>query len=462
MNNLWILTEERPKLSVIDTILKQYAQDFGQVYSGSKESLKITPIVQQGRFTFQYVVEGAQISNIKAVFIEIVSGHSSFVDYMVVCQKHRPAELAPNNVLMAIEETTTSDDESRNTGVSQRISKFVYLKRFYKDVKMYMLYNEELEARPDKKPSDTSIFGTNILLSLGVTILGKDISKWFAPFQSLDEMIAFKSNMRKPPKGNIPVTITKFADKIEVSGRLAKPADAGNIGHDPGIGTLSMIGAGLRQLGWTGNIVITCHGVSQAYVTNNPTNKFLFNCRLLGMTLDGLTMPAIVLPDHYWHYERKSEKVASIFLHLTGLYSGIKGIYENHAGCERSYFKTKTGALLALPKKDQNGNNLLLPDVVLCENTAQEIYNIEGKKLTTLQNGIEEVETYDAIENEYIKKHYPGYRIQRWVCVFGGSYQGIPHEKVLLYLNERGEVYINKAAPASIKAAFTRIGINSQ
>ncbi len=34
-------------------------------------------------------------------------------------------------------------------------------------------YNDELEARESKKPSDTSVFGTNILLTLGVTIVGK-------------------------------------------------------------------------------------------------------------------------------------------------------------------------------------------------------------------------------------------------------------------------------------------------
>jgi hypothetical protein len=35
--------------------------------------------------------------------------------------------------------------------------------RTIKNVKLYMLYNEELEAREEKKPSDTSVFGTNIL-----------------------------------------------------------------------------------------------------------------------------------------------------------------------------------------------------------------------------------------------------------------------------------------------------------
>jgi hypothetical protein len=79
-----------------------------------------------------------------------------------------------------------------------------------------MLYNEELEAREEKKPSDTSVFGTNILLTLGVTIVGKDISRWFRPFRSLDELIRFKAGMRKPPAGNVPITITKY-DNPEIT-----------------------------------------------------------------------------------------------------------------------------------------------------------------------------------------------------------------------------------------------------
>ena len=109
---------------------------------------------------------------------------------------------------MGIEETKTSDEESRNTGVYQRGSKFVYINAYYKNIKLYMLYNEELGGREDKRPSDTSIFGTNILLTLGVNIVGKDTSRWFYRFNGLDELINFKNNMRQPPANNVPIIIT--------------------------------------------------------------------------------------------------------------------------------------------------------------------------------------------------------------------------------------------------------------
>ena len=363
--------------------------------------------------------------------------------------------------IMAIEETKTSDDESRNTGVYQRGSKFVYITPYYDKVKLYMLYNEELEAREEKKPSDTSIFGTNILLTLGVTIVGKDTSKWFKPFESLDELIRFKASMRKPPAGNVPIEISKFPDRIEISGRLSKPADAGNIGHDPNIGALSMISKCIRTLGWNKDIVITMHGVTQAYVNKTKgKNKFLYICNILGLKLEGIVMPkSVSLPELYWHYEMSSEKMTSILLHIFGMYNGMYGVYENHAGCERGYFRTKSGKLITLPKKDKQGINLYLPDVVLYDEHSNFILLVEGKKLSTLSNGIEEIQYYDSIENEYIKPAYKGVNILRCVSIFGGNESGYLHKDVLIYMNLSGKIFINPNAPESVKSMFRTVGV---
>ncbi len=419
------------------------------------------PIVKEGKFTFEYLVEGTNISNISAVYIEIVSGNSSFVDYMLIRQENKPADHSLDNVLMAVEETKTSDAESRNTGIYQRASKFVYIDQYCPTAKKYMLYNEEMIPDTDREPTDTNKFGTNMLLTLGVTFIGKTM-RGFSAFSSVDEMIALKRKMRLPNSTNVPILISKIdTDTITISGRLEKPKGKGNIGHDPNIGALSCIGYTLRKLGWTKKLIVTRHGVSQAYVDKTQgKNKCLFLFGTMDMRLDGIQMPGKTeMPEFYWNYSCTSEKVASIFLHLTCQYSGIHGIYENHAGCERGYFRTANGKLLALPKKDRRGDNLLLPDVVLCDDNKQEIYNVEGKLLATMQKGIEEIETYDSIELEYIYPHYCGYKIQRWVSIFGGGLHYVPHEKVLIYVNQYGEVYINKAAPTNIKAAFNKIGI---
>lgn len=454
MDNLWILTEERPKISVIRSILELYSQEFSAKLIVS--NLKIKPILENQKFKFMYTVEGANIEGIHEIHIKTVSGESSFIDFLVFKQSDEPLPSNDNNLIFAIEETKTSDLESRNTGVSQRSSKFVYVDIFYKNIKKFMLYNEELEDRDDKKPSDTSIFGTNMLLTIGVKILGKDTSEWYKPFESLDELIDFKSRMRKPPAGNVPIEITKFKDRIEVSGRLAKPADAGNIGHDPSIGGLSIIAKCIRHLGWTKDIVITRHGVTQTYIDKTAgKSKFLYICKLLDLKMADLTLPSqINYPTSYWHYEQSSEKITSIFLHVLAEYNGLRGIYENHAGCERGYFKSRNNHLITLPKKDKNGVNLYLPDLIIHSEEHKNILVIEGKKHSTLEAGVQEIENYDSIEAEYILPHYPDYEIQRWVTLFGGTGVKVPHDKVLLLVNNDGDIILNPNAPSHIASLF--------
>ena len=151
-----------------------------------------------------------------------------------------------------------------------------------------------------------------------------------------------------------------------------------------------------------------------------------------------------------------SEKIASILLHVTGEYYGLRGIYQNHAGCERGYFKTKSNELIALPKKDRNGVNLFLPDLILYDQSSNAIILVEGKKLSTLQYGIEEIENYDSIEQEFIIPNYPDCTILRCISIFGGNLEELPHNKVILYLNENGKIIINPDAPDCIKELFSQ------
>jgi len=456
MDNIWILTEERPKESVVKTILELLQSDFNITLN--IENVVINPIIEESIFKFTYIVEGVRSANFENIYLKLVSGNSSFIDYLVCKQEHEPEDGDCSNILMAVEETKTSDKESRNTGVSQRATKFIYAKKYCPHAKLYMLYNDELENDEDKKPSDTNIFGTNILLTLGVKIVGKSNLAWFTPFSSIDEVIAFKNEMRDPPDGNVPVKITKNDNVIYISGRLSKPKDAGNIGHDPNIGTLSMISGVLRALGWTRRIVITRHGTTQQYVSRNKTNKFLYVCKLLNLEMDGL---AITYPDtyreKYWHYEKSSEKVASILLHIMCSNVGIRYIYENHAGCERGYFKNVNGNLITLPKKDTHGENLLIPDVILSDTTNRNIYLIEGKKLTTLQVGLAEIEDYDSIEDEYIKVEYPNFNYYRYLSIFGGHCTFLPDRKIMLYLNSDGLIILNRDLPQIFLNHFLQI-----
>ena len=207
--NLWILTEERPKKEVLKTIFEYFAKDHQCGFFG--DTLRIIPILnEKHEFAFIYEVIGFTCAKVNRVFIKTISGYSSFVDFLIFYQDAMPVQT--DTPIYAIEETKTDDKESRNTGVFQRCTKFVFVKHYYPSVKMIMLYALQVEQK--KEPTQTYIFGTRLLLTFGVEILGKILNpNVFKPFTSINDIIAFKQNMRKAPKGNVPIIIFKENDK---------------------------------------------------------------------------------------------------------------------------------------------------------------------------------------------------------------------------------------------------------
>lgn len=456
--NLWILTEERPKVVVLQTIFKYFAKDQQCGFFG--DCLRIIPILNPNKtFAFTYEVVGFKCAKVDHVFIKTVSGNSSFTDFLVFYQESQP--VVSDTPLYAIEETKTDDKESRNTGVYQRCSKFVFIQNFYPKTKLIMLY--ALQVSQKVKPTETYVFGTRMLLTLGVEILGKVLDpKVFQPFTSIDELIRAKASMRKAPAGNVPISIVKVNDNlIQVSGRLYK---SGGLSHDPNIGALSIICAVLRQLGWKGSIVIVMHGLQQTHI--GSTNKFIQIANVLDIKLEGLTIPHASLPKDYWHYETQGEKLGTIFIHIC-VENFTKGysIFENHAGCEKGYFVTRTGDCIALEKySDRNAYKagdkdaiVFIPDLVLLDVDETEAITIEGKKYINKQKGIEELNNYDSFDNMYLKKYYPEYRIVRTVVLYGSKNERICEVEVGFLLNERGKLVLGIRAPKLFTKAIKNL-----
>ena len=87
--NLWILTEERPKDSVLTSILRKFCQDHKIGFFANK--LRILPVLEcDGRFSFTYSVIGFDCTIIDQIFIKTVSGNSSFTDFLIFYQNHKP------------------------------------------------------------------------------------------------------------------------------------------------------------------------------------------------------------------------------------------------------------------------------------------------------------------------------------------------------------------------------------
>lgn len=477
MFDIYLLTEECPKKSSICLIINQLLKDFFNVqmkFNIPVESCTIEPnyfnnfenkkvLLRNYSFRTPYLSH----IGIKRVYIIGVSGYSSFCDYMVFVKEIKDNEILsrfPNQndePLMIIEETKTSDKESRNTGVYQRAIKFTYAQHFYPKSKLYMLYNNDYNPDHDN-PSDTNVFGTNVLLTLGVSIIGKETyMHYYNKFNSVQELINAKNQMILPRNGQ-PIRID-YSDNscIKISCRLIKND---KIAHDPNIGTVSCIAAGLRKLGYSGNIVITNHQLNQNILNSSHGNKLLFICSILKMSLDGLSMPTINIPASYWHDENESEKIASIYLQILSDKYGLKTVYQNHAGCERSYFISKNNEAITVPKKIE-GIKISIPDlVILCPNENNFYYYtlIEGKKLSTLYNGLNEVDEYSIFENLFLKDKnlgFPDFPIYRALTIFGGELDELPDDRVLLYINKYGKIFTNPNAPFPWNVIFQKEGL---
>ena len=135
---------------------------------------------------------------------------------------------------------------------------------------------------------------------------------------------------------------------------------------------MSLISKSIRILGWTGEIEIIRHNIRQSNLGSD--NKFVIISRLLDIKMQGLTLPYPDIPTSYWYYENSSEKLCTIFLRLLlENVSSVECIYEQHAGCERGYFKRSNGNFVALPKRDSNNQMLRIPDLIICDHNNREI-----------------------------------------------------------------------------------------
>ena len=452
---LWILTEERPKKEVVSQILKKFSEEQG--VPASFDSLRIIPILDESsNFTSEYKILGVKSPTIENIYLSIISGSSSFVDYLVYFQDSKPDP--KERPLYAIEETKTDDSESRNTGVFQRATKFVYLEVFHPGVDKTMLYNLQIDQKAE--PTQTNIFGTRCFRTLGVQFMGKtDNAASLSGWSSIHELIEFKDQMRKPPAGNVPILIKQVnKDLISISGRLVK---SGGLSHDPNIGALSLIAATLRNLGWTKRIQIIEHGLTKQMV--RPKNKFVQIANHLKIELDGINLPSAYLPGEYWEYETTGEKLGSIFIHLVvEEFSEGFSIYENHAGCERGYFYTADRKPLAVGKRLSNEDGVMLknaekiaiPDLVIFDTKRSEMINIEGERSVNVEAGIKQITNFSNMEKTYIKHYYPKCKVIRTVVLYGGLDKTIDSDEVGFLLNSTGKMVLGKNAPQIFEDAI--------
>jgi hypothetical protein len=259
--------------------------------------------------------------------------------------------------------------------------------------------------------------------------------------------------MRKPPKGNVPITIQKKGSKLELTGRLIKN---GSLSHDPNIGALTLISATSRKLGWENEIIVRLHGLDQSQV--KPNNKFVRLANLLKLELEGIVMPSSTIANNYWHIDSTGEKNATIFLHvLIENFTSGAAIYENHGGAERGYFIAPNTTFIPVKKHIPGLGKKIpidIPDLILLDQEQMRILNIEGKTLENVNLGITQLQNYDPVERIYIQKYYPKHVVTRHLVIFGyhNDFRSIP--EVVFALGQDGKAYFSDEAPSLLLDAW--------
>ena len=250
--NLYILTEERPKEEVVSFIAKKYAQDAGKECKNGK--IKITPVIEKGKFCFKWIIQGIKIEGIDKIIVENVSGTSSFVDFLVFVENQDP-DPKTSKPLYVIEETKTNPIESRNVSVFQRMAKFVFVEQYplMKDSEKIMLYTIR---RPYFTYPPTFDFGLKSMKTLDVNPVflqnqymnglnvNKDGKLDEPGFKDFDELMKLKNELSTDRDDNIPIRINieeeikGEVEKISISAKLEK---SGGFDYDPNIGAVSLL-----------------------------------------------------------------------------------------------------------------------------------------------------------------------------------------------------------------------------
>jgi hypothetical protein len=442
LNNYTVLTEEPPNICEINLMFKQI--NIFDLEKLSNDDIK--PVILNSQFKGIWSII---INNIN-IEICLFKGKTSSVDYLLF--EGSPDTLSYNaeKALCILESTKTSDTESRNTAVYQRITKFTTFFNMYPKSKAIpiMYYNDAWKS----KITNTANYGLSIMVTLGIRIFCKEkeiinlTDKYsIKPFVTYDELISAKNNI-KEKKGNTSVKINceKIIKEIHyftICIKLDKGSgkSEGKMSHDPNVGLLCGLINILTILTQNCKILIKNHGLNQTYFDKKPKSKFWYSIDSKKIKFENVIIKKIPnIPKEYFEFESQmTEKLSTIlYTHL----NKNNCIFSNHSGCALTYLKCDKSNL-------QIGREMHRPDIVFCNQETKTISIIEGKIENKIKHGILQ------LSNEYLKDfiklitdNYKDYTIIKGLCITIDDIKNVSNYKlkypILFALDNNGYYFI--------------------
>ena len=398
MTTMTILTEENPQLHEVNFILS-----FLHINAKATAILANTKDLHWD-CSFSVTTDNPTVS----IILRLVKGHGSFVDY-IVYDHANPNEVTSVPILL-MESTKTDDSESRNTGINQRFTKFAVARHRFPSTPCVLFFNAE-----HKPTTSTSSFGRRLLTTFSVKafdITGKDLLSDAPAFTSVDQLMLAKNSI-KEKAGNVSVKIKITAShQYSISAKLSK-GTLTTVCHDPNKGLLTGIACAIYSLDPSASFIITEHGVDLTKLRAEPTDKFWYANNVYDLKLAGSSISSLGIksPSVYWTYETETEKASTILFQNCMEVRGMRIIYHNHSSSARSFFLDSTGKPSAVPK------SVTIPDLVFIDEAQKRVYICEGKIKKDILKGVAQLDNLGKFI-EYVLKHYPGYAVQRGLCLY--------------------------------------------
>ena len=436
--NIYILTEESISIIEISKILKEVC--IKKNIEIKFNDLKILPSIKNGKFEHEYKAYNYTSKDIKDILIYGIGASSKnpFVDFLVYYQSSKPLpEQLFENCVFAIEATKTNNKDSRNSSLGQRAGKFVHL-NYYLEKKDFNTIPVMYKTHEQVEDTDSVEFVGRLLNHLPVkTEFWGTKKNSYKKFESIDDLINARNKIanKNNRKNDIPITIRREKNEIRISGKLAKPGSTGNarkgykgqINSDPNQGQLALIAKALRDFGFSEKIIIINHDLNPIEILKQTDQKFIKFANYINFEIDGCKIQKQYFGKTYFKYLTKDlEKIATILAQVILVNKGMKTIFENHGGCEKSFIrldlinKDIDKKYIELPKNNSKIKlNRKIPDLIMLDQKSKIIYLYEGKKSKYKHKAIEEIKNYTYFE-ELLKEHYPEFIFKRKLIIEGG------------------------------------------
>lgn len=472
---LYINGEEKPNSSGVYNAIWHVLKELGVSFESDLSKFKTTArreLQHPGKYTlggFCYE-DGTPIQ----IEYSIVTGKKSMIDLIFYWSVLAPTETTRPSYLVEI--TKNGFPEAGNMS-DQRAAKPIeaWDQPGWSGVPYLYLVNMIVWSEPNNSHARAlrrmEILGAKIAYSIegevGVTEI--DLPERVKQIKTTADLVKEDLfNRRSPTRFTLNQEENKFTFTVPLW-KSGNPKET----SDPNVGLVASTVHSALSLGYSGDFFIEKHEKSLEYFNGN--NKL---ARILSLAVarghkvfvEGIEDPLNPRADSdvYFKAEHNGEKLASIALEGRNIQNGPwETIFDNHAGCEKSYFKDAAGEYKPVPKtfnpkkrKDLEelglplaweGEKLGLPDLVMKNEKEGRIIVVEGEMS---ENLFANKKGYDQVEEGKFRKtvkwmaaHYPEYTVEVHMATFGKD----TGENILYHLNKDGsEVYNGDAKPVYV------------